>query len=182
MSNLAESLVEYTYEDYESFPEDFRCELIDGVVYMMSAPDIWHQDMLGDLYTKIRAYLIGKKCRVFMAPFDVRLFPRKDKKDRTVVQPDIIIVCDEDKLSDGKACRGAPDLVIEILSDSTRSHDLNTKKEKYERAGIKQYIVVGKDRVLNYVLVEGEYSVTRLVRGEQGAKVSLLPIDFEMDI
>ena len=182
MSNLAESLDEYTYEDYESFPEDFRCELIDGVAYMMSAPDIWHQDILGMIYRKIGNYLDGKKCRVFMAPFDVRLFPRKDKKDRTVVQPDIIIVCDENKLSDGKACRGAPDVVIEILSDSTRSHDLNTKKERYERAGVTQYIVVGKDMVLNYVRVEGEYSVTRLVRGKQGAKVSLLPIDFVMDI
>jgi Uma2 family endonuclease len=182
MSNLAESLEEYTYEDYESFPEDFRCELIDGVVYMMSAPDMWHQEMLGMIHLKIGNYLSGKKCRVFLAPFDVRLFPRKDKKDRTVVQPDIIIVCDEDKLSDGKACRGAPDVVIEILSESTRSHDLNTKKEKYERAGVKQYVVVGKGMVLNYVLDEGKYSVTRLVRGKQGAKVSLLPIDFAIDI
>jgi len=182
MNNLAESLEEYTYEDYESFPEDFRCELIDGVVYMMSAPDIWHQDMLGDLYTKLRAYLNGKKCKVILAPFDVRLFPRKDKKDRTVVQPDIIVVCDEDKLSDGKACRGAPDVVIEILSESTKGHDLNVKKGKYERAGVRQYIVVGKDIVLNCVLDEGVYSVARLVRGKHGAKVSLLPIDFVMDI
>ena len=182
MSNLAESLDEYTYEDYESFPEDFRCELIDGVAYMMSAPDIWHQDILGMIYRKIGNYLDGKKCRVFMAPFDVRLFPRKDKKDRTVVQPDIIIVCDENKLSDGKACRGAPDVVIEILSDSTRSHDLNAKKERYERAGVRQYIVVGKGMVLNHVLGEGEYSVTRIVRGEHGANVSLLPIDFAIDI
>jgi len=182
MGNLAESLDEYTYEDYESFPEDFRCELIDGVAYMMSAPDVWHQDMLGMIYRKIGNYLDGKKCKVIMAPFDVRLFPRKDKKDRTVVQPDIIIVCDEEKLSDGKACRGAPDVVIEILSDSTRSHDLNTKKEKYKRAGVSQYIVVGKGMVLNYLLDEGEYSVTRLVRGEQGAKVSLLPIDFVIDV
>jgi len=182
MSNLAESLDEYTYEDYESFPEDFRCELIDGVAYMMSAPDIWHQDMLGKIFIKIGNYLDGKKCRVFMAPFDVRLFPRKDKKDRTVVQPDIVIVCDEDKLSDGKACRGAPDVVIEILSDSTRSHDLNAKKVRYERAGVRQYIVVGKGMVLNYVLDEGAYNVTRLVRGEHGAKVSLFPIDFVIDI
>jgi len=182
MSNLAESLEEYTYEDYESFPEDYRCELIDGVVYMMSAPDVWHQDMLGDLYIKLRAYLNGKKCKVMLAPFDVRLFPRKDKKDRTVVQPDIIVLCDEDKLSDGKACRGAPDIVIEILSESTKSFDLNVKKEKYKRAGVKQYIVVGKDMVLNHILDEGEYSVTRLVRGEQGAKVSLVTIDFAIDI
>jgi Uma2 family endonuclease len=137
---------------------------------------------LGKIFIKIGNYLEGKKCRVFMAPFDVRLFPKKDKKDRTVVQPDIIIVCDEDKLSDGKACRGAPDIVIEILSDSTRSHDLNTKKERYERAGVKQYIVVGKDMVLNHALADGKYSVTRIIRGEQGAKVPLFPIDFVIDI
>ena len=92
MSNLALSCDRYTYADCAKWDETFRCELIDGVVYMMSAPDMWHQDVVGDIFSQLKGILKGKKCKPMVAPFDVRLFPRKDGSDGDVVQPDIIVV------------------------------------------------------------------------------------------
>ena len=145
MDNLALSCDRHTYADYEKWDEDFRCELIGGIVYMMSAPDMWHQRAAGTIYHKLRDLLEGKSCEPFIAPFDVRLFPRKDGTDDNVVQPDVIVVCDEGKLSDGKACVGAPDVVFEVLSDSTKVMDLRVKRELYKSAGVKEYWVVAKD-------------------------------------
>ena len=147
MSDLARSFERYTYEDYENWPEDFRCELIDGVVYMMSAPSVRHQQLVSELLWQLMNYFRGSGCQPFTSPFDVRLFPRNDKSDDVIVQPDLIVVCDEEKLSDGKSCRGAPDLVIEILSDSTRSLDLTIKYDRYKRSGVREYWIVGEDTV-----------------------------------
>ena len=163
MSNLAYKLEEtYTYEDYLSWDDDERYELIDGIVYMMAAPSIAHQAILSELLGTIWSFLKGKPCKVFAAPFDVRLFPEEDLSDTTVVQPDIVVVCDPSKLSDGKACRGAPDLVIEILSDSSVIIDRNVKAEKYLEAGVKEYWVVSAKNleVLVNVLTGARYVST----------------------
>jgi len=125
----------YTYADYCTWDDEPRCELIDGEIYLMAAPSEKHQDVLGNLFWKIREHLQGKECKVFMAPFDVRLNWKKG--DDTVVQPDVLIVCDRDKL-DGKGCNGAPDLVIEVLSPSTAGHDMMIKFTKYHEAGVKE--------------------------------------------
>jgi Uma2 family endonuclease len=110
----------------------------------------------------IHDFLEGKRCEVFAAPFDVRLFPEEDNSDTTVVQPDIVVICDPSKLSDGKACRGAPDLVIEILSDSSIIIDRKVKAEKYLEAGVKEYWIVNtKDlTVLVNVLTGARYAST----------------------
>jgi Uma2 family endonuclease len=104
MSNLAYKLdEEYTYGDYLYWGEDSRYEIIDGIAYKMPSPSVIHQSVSGELTGEIREFLKGKPCRVFAAPFDVRLFPEDDNSDTTVVQPDILVVCDQSKLSDGKA-------------------------------------------------------------------------------
>src|SRR5215469_2577348 len=123
MADLALSLETFKYEDYKHWDNASRCELIDGVVYMMSAPNLWHQRISVSLTRQLANHFEDGRCQVFAAPTDVRLFPKPDESDIDVVQPDLIVVCDESKLSDGQVCKGAPDLIIEILSDSTKSND-----------------------------------------------------------
>ena len=109
----------YTYEDYYSWDDDKRWELIDGIPYAMSAPTIRHQRISVRLLGKFFNYLEGKKCEVFAAPVDVML--KAENGDDTMVQPDLIVVCDSSKLDNNKACKGPPDLVVEILSPTTAS-------------------------------------------------------------
>ncbi len=136
----------YTYGDYRQWPEDERWELIDGVAYSMSSPTRFHQGIGALLTRRFGNYLEGKKgdCRVYAAPLDV-FFPRvreqrEDDVD-TVVQPDVLVVCDPDKLV-AKGIWGAPDLVVEILSPSTSRKDLHEKFALYERSGVREYWVI----------------------------------------
>jgi Uma2 family endonuclease len=163
MSNLAYKLEEsYTYADYLSWNDDERYELIDGIAYMMAAPSITHQRISRELLGALWEFLRDRKCEVFAAPFDVRLFPEEDGSDTTVVQPDITVVCDPSKLSDGKACRGAPDLVVEILSGGSVIMDRKVKAEKYLEAGVKEYWIVNTEdlEVLVNVLTGARYVST----------------------
>lgn len=134
----------YSYLDYKDWPDGERWEIIDGVPYLLSpAPSTEHQRILTELILQLGQFLRDKSCRVFPAPFDVRLGRPKqnDEEIDTVVQPDIVVVCDPDKL-DHKGCNGAPDIVIEILSQATAKRDLHDKFMAYERSGVKQYWVV----------------------------------------
>jgi len=128
----------YTYDDYCTWDDSQgqRWELIDGWAYAMSAPTRWHQKVLISLLRKFADHLDGKDCEVYIAPFDVRL--NYHEADDTVVQPDLLVVCDLDKLADNKAVKGAPDLVIEILSPSTAKHDRVTKFRKYRQYGVRE--------------------------------------------
>jgi len=134
----------FTYGDYVKWPEDERWELINGYAYNMSpAPSRRHQKISRDLEFQIVDFLADKPCEVYDAPFDVRL-PEADEQDEdieTVVQPDIVVVCDENKLDD-KGCRGAPDLIIEILSPFTAPKDMKIKLSLYEKHGVKEYWIV----------------------------------------
>ena len=148
----------YTYADYASWETDEKYELIDGVSYLMSpAPLIRHQDISIKLGAKLFNFLEGKPCKVFMAPVDVCLFAGGDDDD-TVVQPDILVVCDRSKL-DGKRCNGAPDMIIEILSPTSAKHDLIIKFNKYQQAGVREYWVVNPDNkiVSVHILENGRY-------------------------
>jgi len=163
MSNLAYKLEEmYTYKDYLYWDDDTRYEIIDGVAYMMASPSAAHQGISRELTVMIYDFLKDKPCKVFAAPFDVRLFPEEDDSDATVVQPDILVICDSSKLADGKACKGAPDLVIEIMSGSSIIMDRKVKAEKYREAGVKEYWIVNPDNleVLVNVLTGGRYVST----------------------
>ena len=146
----------FTYADYRRWPDDERWELIDGVAYAMAAPGLIHQTVVGELFVQISLFLRGKPCRPFVAPFDVRL-PRGSEADDdilTVVQPDIVVVCDPAKLSE-RGCRGAPDWVIEVLSPSTAAKDQIQKLAAYERAGVREvWLVHPTDHVVSAYRVD----------------------------
>ena len=184
MDNLALSCDRYTYADYAKWDEDFRCELISGIVYMMAASNMWHQRVVTTLSRKLGNLLEGKSCEPFVAPFDVRLFPRKDGSDDNVVQPDVIVVCDEDKLSDGKACVGAPDIVFEVLSDCTKIMDLRVKRELYKSAGVKEYWVVAKDYAIRWSWIDDKDEELRFMRvnGVISMQVEALQAIIELDV
>ncbi|MCL2833183.1 MAG: Uma2 family endonuclease [Treponema sp.] len=151
----------YTYADFLEWDEDFRAELLDGEILMMAPPLTNHQDISGELFFQIRSFLENKKCKVYASPFGVRLFPKKDKSDDTVFLPDIVVVCDSNKLDD-YGCNGAPDLVIEIISPSTARYDRIYKLRKYQKAGVREYWIV--DPILKsvevYILENNRYVVS----------------------
>lgn len=154
----------YTYGDYYSWHDDERWELIEGVPYNMTpAPLRIHQEILGNLHAIIKNLLGDKSCKVYLAPFDVRL-PEAEEADEeitTVVQPDLSIICDEKKLDD-KGCRGAPDIVVEILSPFTAAKDRTKKFELYQKHKVKEYWVVYPNEkfIDRFVLGENEKYVT----------------------
>lgn len=135
----------WTYADYLTWPDDQRWEIIDGVAYaMISASGSSHQEVSVELSRQFANYLKGKPCKIFTAPFDVRLpEPADFKNDKveSVVQPDIVVFCDNSKL-DERGYNGVPDLIIEISSPSTGKNDLTTKFELYQRHGVKEYWIV----------------------------------------
>ena len=150
----------FVYSDYASWDDENRYELIDGRAYMMSAPSVTHQRVLGELHRQFANFLVGKTCEVFLAPFDVCLNAKGDDDD-TVVQPDIVVICDQSKL-DRKRCNGAPDMVIEIVSPSSSRHDRMTKLNKYLQTGVREYWIADPDDngVVVYILENGKYVAT----------------------
>ena len=150
----------YTYADYLQWPDGERWEIIDGVPYNMSpAPSTKHQTISLELGRQLANFLLDKECRAFIAPFDVRI-PNGDETDeeiQTVVQPDIVVICDQSRL-DERGYRGAPALVIEILSPTTGKKDLQEKYHLYERSGVKEYWVVFPREELVEVYQLGEYA------------------------
>ncbi|MCL2181474.1 MAG: Uma2 family endonuclease [Treponema sp.] len=133
----------YTYADYKGWElaEGERFELIYGEAYAMSAPNTRHQEVLGEIFNQFYNYLRGKPCKVYPAPFDVRLFYKSNESDDTVVQPDITVICDERKRGQ-EGCRGAPDLVIEILSPSNTAIEMEKKLKLYQEAKVREYWIV----------------------------------------
>jgi Uma2 family endonuclease len=150
----------FSYADYLSWDDDNRYEIIDGTVYDMNAPLRLHQKFLVELVTIFHNHFRDKTCEVYMAPFDVRL-PKKSKRDEDifdVVQPDLSVICDPAKLDD-KGCVGAPDLVVEIVSPSTASHDQIRKRALYEERGVREFwLLHPQDRILSiYLLADGRF-------------------------
>jgi len=132
-----------TYADYCGWRDDQRREIIDGVPYNMTGPSRQHAEISRELGFQFVSFFRGRPCQVYSAPFDVRL-PRGNEADDeidTVVQPDLLVVCDEKKLDD-RGCRGAPDLIIEILSPSTAARDCIQKRSLYERHGVREFWTV----------------------------------------
>jgi Uma2 family endonuclease len=154
----------YTYADYLKWQFDESVELIKGKLYRMSpAPKRKHQDASVNLEFALLKYFEDKSCKVYDAPFDVRL-PVQNRKNPnqiyTVVQPGICVICDLKKLDDG-GCLGAPDWVIEITSPRTAKNDFNEKYNLYEEAGVREYwIVQPKEKAVNvYTLEDGQYAL-----------------------
>ncbi len=149
----------HNYGEYLTWPEDERYELIDGIAYAMGpAPVRVHQRLVLELGRQIADALEGSGCEVNIAPFDVRL-PERDEADEeivNVVQPDIMVICDRDKL-DERGCRGAPDWIVEVLSPSTAGHDQILKQQLYERHGVKEYWLAHPiDRIVTVYRLEGQ--------------------------
>lgn len=149
---------EFTLEDYYALPDERRVELINGVIYDMAAPTNIHQLLCTGIWQPINAYIRNKKgrCIAFVAPADVQL----DCDNKTMVQPDVFVVCNRDKLI--KRCTyGAPDFIVEILSESGRKKDMTVKCEKYASAGVREYWIVDpeKKKILVYDFEHDEFPV-----------------------
>lgn len=148
----------YTLQDYYALPDDQRAELIDGVFYDMAAPTSAHQRILAILISLFETFVSGNRgsCQVFMAPCDVQL----DEDDYTMLQPDLMVICDRGKIR-MRGIIGAPDLVIEILSPSTKDKDTTIKVAKYCSAGVREYWLIDPDRetVLVYLFASSRFPI-----------------------
>lgn len=173
----------YTYADYLLWQFSERVELIKGLLYKMSpAPNVLHQKILQKINTKINRVMENHPCNVFFAPLDVVLYDvKKAKKNpenaNTVVQPDLCIICDEEKLADGKKCVGAPDLIIEILSPGNNKKEVKLKYDLYQENGVKEYWVVYpyEEIVMVYELVNDKYVALPLFASDDEIQSKLFP-------
>jgi len=155
----------YSYADYYSWRFEDRLELIKGKIFKMSpAPSGNHQLISLNISSELHHFLRDKKCKVYTAPFDVRLVRNEtsDKKIKNVVQPDVCVICDIAKLADQRSCLGAPDIVVEILSPGNNKKELKIKYDLYEEFGVKEYWIVYPDEqsVIRYILNEdGKFNI-----------------------
>lgn len=154
----------YSYADLLAWDNNTRYELYDGQPVALASPSNAHQLICAELLRQIANYLVGKQCKVYPAPFDVRLFEEKDDSPEDVsivVQPDLSVVCDSSK-TEGHGCKGAPDMVIEVTSPSTARFDKLLKFNLYRRAGVREYWIIDPAaRVASvYTLKDGQYQAT----------------------
>ncbi|MDP2784221.1 MAG: Uma2 family endonuclease [Sulfurimicrobium sp.] len=171
----------YTVEDYMQWPDEIRCELIGGEIWDMSpAPTVEHQELLSNLHVEIALFLREQEksggggkppCVALFAPVDVVL------AFDTVVQPDLIVVCDPAKLANRKNVQGAPDLVVEVLSPSTAAKDKREKKALYERSGVPQYLIIDPVSYYAelYTLQAGSYGVPQILSAEDTFNLAVTP-------
>ncbi len=162
----------YTYEDYKGFPDDFRCEIIDGQIYDMTpAPSIRHQEIVLKLGRLLGDYLDTKKhaCRVYIAPADVIL------AEDEVVQPDVFIVCDPSKLRK-EGLFGVPDVVFEVLSPTTVKKDRSKKMKLYRRFGVLEYFLVDPENELveKYVFPQGMVGFVESYEGDEAFSIDTI--------
>ena len=179
---------EYTYSDYLSWTKAERVEIIHGTPYLKAAPSRLHQEILSELHRQIANYLVDKNCKVYPAPFAVALdlSQTENEKDiKNVVEPDITIVCDEEKLDD-RGCMGSPDMIIEITSPSTARRDKIEKFNLYEEAGVQEYwIIEPEEKILSVFTLQsnGRYGRPDLYAEENHVRTSIfenLKIDLDM--
>lgn len=165
----------YTLADALTWDESERIELIYGDPVMMAPPTRAHQKAVSELNRQLGNYLQGKKCEVYPAPFAVRLFEQNGDYPEdvdTMVEPDISVVCDKDKLDD-IGCKGAPDLIMEILSPSTQRHDRFTKFNLYQQAGVREYWIVDlTNKLVQVFVLDGKYYAAKDF-GAPGDKVKV---------
>jgi prevent-host-death family protein len=183
---VRENALDYQYGgkkvSYAEFMEIYekstlRMELINGEIYLLASPSIGHQEILGRLHLIFNEYFKGKKCRVFLAPFDVH-FKKKDISEPDVMQPDILVACDlENNVTKKGKYMGTPTLVIEILSASTRSKDMIDKLNTYRLSGVKEYWII--DQKQQNIMVYGfdNYEIDKYKTFEKGAVAQSLVFD-----
>jgi Uma2 family endonuclease len=174
----------YSYADYLKWTFDGMVELINGKVFKMApAPSTGHQMIAVELLYTIKHFLKAKPCTVFVAPFDVRLSKfKEDKLIDSVVQPDICIICDSAKI-DEKGCIGAPDMIVEILSPSTASRDLELKYKLYEENAVKEYwIVQPNDQTVSvFDLIEGKFVLRGIYHRHKIVNLKTINLDVDLN-
>ena len=172
----------YTAKEFFEFTKDKeeRYELIDGRIYMMASPNTEHQRITREIGAELRNYLKGKKCEPFMAPFDVVLFNKKNKKDKSqnVFQPDVFVVCDPKKISEERIY-GAPDFIVEVVSPSNSERDYIDKLSAYMKYDVKEYWIINPETKQVYVYIKGKSSSISYSFNDK-IKVSIFD-DFEID-
>lgn len=177
----------YTYYDYLNFPNDEFVEIIDGKIFAMSpAPSRIHQELIMEISAELRNYIKSNKrqCKVYPAPFDVVLINENENENdsKNIVQPDISVICDKNKLND-KGCFGSPDMIVEIVSKFNPGNDYVKKLYLYEKYKVKEYWIVNpmKKNILVYTLTESGYNQPDLYTFNDKIKVNIfnnLEIDF----
>lgn len=168
----------YTLKDYYALPDERRAELIDGVIYDLAAPGNLHQAISQQIAHQLERYVSDNQgsCMIYTAPFDVQL----DEDDRTMVQPDVVIVCRRDRLR-RFGCFGAPDLVMEILSPSTARRDLLLKLQKYIQANVREYWIIQPDIRQVTVYRNGEQMELKSYSFEEKIPVGIWDDKFSVD-
>ena len=177
----------YTYYDYLNFPNDEFVEIIDGKIFAMSpAPSRIHQELIMEISAELRNYIKSNKgqCKVYPAPFDVVLINENENENdsKNIVQPDISVICDKNKLND-KGCFGSPDMIVEIVSKFNPGNDYVKKLYLSEKYKVKEYWIVNpmKKNILVYTLTESGYNQPDLYTFNDKIKVNIfnnLEIDF----
>lgn len=161
-----------SYEEFLEISEKstLRMELINGEIYLLASPDISHQEILGRLYLLFSEYFKGKKCKVFLAPFDVT-FKKKDLKEPDVMQPDILVACDlENNVTIKRRYKGTPTLTLEILSGITRNKDMVDKLNTYMLSGVKEYWIIDTRQESIMIYSFDEYGIDKCKTFEKGEK------------
>lgn len=179
----------YTFADYLTWFDDVRRELYDGFVKIMTpAPSLIHQITSGNLQRIIGNFLYGNPCLIITAPSDVRLVKNENKKSdrqiKTVVQPDLYIVCDPNKL-DEKGCLGAPDMIIEIISPKNAQRDISEKFKLYQEHGVKEYWIVNpNDENVNVFMLDkdSKYQLVGMYAGNDKIPVNIFEGKLEVDL
>ena len=175
----------FTYKDYLGWDDDKRYELIVGKVYLMvPAPNVPHQSALRELFGIFFAYFKNRECEIFVAPTDVVLLEKGEKTEdaKNVVQPDIFVVCDKEKIAE-QAIVGAPDLAVEIISPNTAIKDKREKFALYEKHGVKEYwLVHPEEKTLTVFRLENSrYGRPEIFAEEDIYECALFP-DLKVDV
>jgi Uma2 family endonuclease len=166
---------QYTYADYLTWEGPERYQIIYGEVFMMAAPSMGHQAISMELSLQFGNWLRGKPCRVFAAPLDVRLFPVEDNSDDTVVQPDLLVVCDRTKFAKGSV-NGSPDLAVEIISPSTHQKEFLLKFNAYLDAGVREYwVILPEQKVVQVHVYEKGHFVSSVYKEDAVITSVVLP-------
>ena len=184
---LIDPIKTYTYKDYLTFEENDRIEIIDGGIYNMSpAPSRIHQEIISEIHFKLMEYIKSNKgqCKVYVAPFDVILKNDDEKIEdsKNIVQPDISVICDRNKLTD-KGCTGSPDMIVEVVSPCNPSNDCIRKLNLYNKFKVKEYWIVNpmKKNIFVYTLTDNGYDAPTSYTFKDRIKVNIydnLEIDF----
>ena len=169
---------QYTYQDLLNINDGKRYEIIDGYLFEMYSPSVKHQMFLGEIYRQIANCLKGKECKAFASPLDVRLFFEENSDDKiyNVVQPDILIICNKDKI-DKKGIIGSPDFILEIVSENNKAHDVHRKFNLYQKYKVREYWVLYPEEqiIMPYILNDdGIYMLPQMYKTDEDVKINIL--------